>query len=95
MSVSQQRLGKKIHTLRLHDADDTGVTEALKPGGVLAGLTALRAAGEIEHVSLGMCVRGEAEDGGAGRDLVLRIIREAPDRPAWTNSAPHIYGRTV
>ena len=42
----------------------------------LAGLRALRAAGELDAVSLGMCVR---EEDPASAELVLRLIREVGD----------------
>ena len=75
-AVSKDRMGlKKIHTIRFHDATDERIDEALKPDGLLAGLRALRAAGELDAVSLGMCVR---EEDPASAELVLRLIREAP-----------------
>jgi len=75
-TVSKDRMGlKKIHTIRFHDATDERIDEALKPDGLLAGLRALRAAGELDAVSLGMCVR---EEDPASAELVLRLIREAP-----------------
>lgn len=74
--VSKERLGiKKIHTIRFHDANDERITESLKPDGLLAGLRKLRATGEIDAVSLGMCVREEDPNSA---ELVLRLIREAP-----------------
>jgi hypothetical protein len=39
LAVSKSTMGlKRIHTLRFHDADDARITEAVKPGGLVAGL---------------------------------------------------------
>ena len=76
LQVSRQAMGlDKVHTLRFHDPDDERITEALEPGGLLEGLRALRDQGELEHVSLGMCVSPGHAD---GQRLILRLIREAP-----------------
>jgi aryl-alcohol dehydrogenase-like predicted oxidoreductase len=88
LAVSKSTMGlKRIHTLRFHDADDARITEAVKPGGLVAGLRALRDAGEIDGISLGMCVR---EEDPASCELVLRLIRESP--PDTFDSAMLAYG---
>jgi D-threo-aldose 1-dehydrogenase len=77
----------RVHTIRFHDANDDRITLALQPGGLIEGLRALRARGEIDGISLGMCVRQEDPHSCA---LVLRLIREAP--PHTFDSAMLAYG---
>ena len=92
---SLQRLAGdlKIDTLRIHDADTVGgpgatqatgaLDQALLPQGMLAGLTALKQAGQITHVSLGMnahlqhrtIVHGDASWKPA---VITDFIRAAP-----------------
>ena len=66
MEESLERLGiEGLHTLRVHDPNDTGydargpyspddIEQCLAPGGHLEGMVALRSAGRIQEVSLGM-----------------------------------------
>lgn len=65
--------------LRIHDPNDYGrrdtsvddVTTSLSANGMLDGLRELRAAGSIDHVSLGMNANRMADD-------ILRLIRGSP-----------------
>ena len=63
LKESLDRMGlERVHGLRIHDCNDTPerdpkvdeVAIALGPGGMLEGLTAMRRAGKISKVSLGM-----------------------------------------
>ena len=66
MEESLERLRiEGLHTLRVHDPNDTGydargpyspddIEQCLAPGGHLEGMVALRSAGRIQEVSLGM-----------------------------------------
>ena len=72
LTASECRFGgHRVAGLRVHDADtDQLVDECLKPDGMLAGLRALRAAGRIDQVSLGMNMVVAPQ--------ILRLLREAP-----------------
>ncbi len=72
LTASECRFGgHRVAGLRVHDADtDELVDECLKPDGMLAGLRALRAAGRIDQVSLGMNMVVAPQ--------ILRLLREAP-----------------
>jgi D-threo-aldose 1-dehydrogenase len=101
---SRQRLqGLRIDTLRIHDADTNGgvgttqatgaLDQALLPQGMLAGLRALRADGDIRHVSLGMNAHpGIGLDGNGGwtPDVITAFIEAAP--PGTFDSALLAYG---
>ena len=65
----------------MHDPTPEDVTQALAPGGFLDGLCALRAAGKVGQVSLGM--NSNKPDAKAS---ILRLLREAP--PQTFNCAP-------
>ena len=73
LTASECRFGgHRVAGLRVHDADtDELVDECLKPDGMLAGLRALRRAGRIDQVSLGMNMVVAPQ--------ILRLLREAPD----------------
>jgi hypothetical protein len=65
---------------RMHDPAPEDVDAALAPGGFLEGLRALRAAGKIGQVSLGMNANKPEV-----KACILRLVREAP--PETFNSA--------
>ena len=78
-----------LHCLRVHDPNDTGydargpyspddVDACLAPGGHLEGMVALRTAGKIKEVSLGMNSVGFNEVGEDRAENVLRLIKGAP-----------------
>jgi D-threo-aldose 1-dehydrogenase len=93
VAVSKETMGlKTLHTVRFHDApDSTVVAEALADDGLLAGLRELRAQGEIDNISLGMCVSPDRNGpGDSNADLILELIRGAPD--GTFNSAMLAYG---
>ena len=73
LTASECRFGgHRVDGLRVHDADtDELVDKCLKPDGMLAGLRALREAGRISQVSLGMNMVVAPQ--------ILRLLREAPE----------------
>jgi D-threo-aldose 1-dehydrogenase len=71
LDASEARFGHRVAGLRVHDADtDELVDDCLAPGGMLEGLRALREAGRIDSVSLGMNMVVAPQ--------ILRLLREAP-----------------
>ena len=78
LEASEARFGgHRVAGLRLHDADtDELVDECLAPDGMVAGLRALREAGRVEQVSLGMNMVVAPQ--------ILRLLREAPEG-TWDN----------
>lgn len=81
LAESMERLGvPRAHVLRIHDPNDNeasaaGVDEveqAIAEDGLVAGMVALRTAGVIDEVSIGMNINSEAHQGNP--EQVVRLV---------------------